>query len=133
MLLNLSNHPLSKWTQEQRAAALHQFGAIEDVPFPQLDPAASLNDIQKIVSEFVTTCVQRLEHEPPPNAIHLMGEFTFTYQFVKEMEQRGILCVASTTERIVTEDPEDPTKKTTTFRFVQFRPYFVLPAVKTQR
>jgi hypothetical protein len=53
-----------------------------------------------------------------------MGEFTFTYQFVKEMEKRNIPCVASTTERIVTDNPDG--SKTTVFKFVQFRPYFEL-------
>lgn len=124
MLLNLSNHPLSKWSREQRAAAEQQFGAIEDVPFPQLDPAASLNDIQVIVDDYVNKCLRRLEHETPPNAIHLMGEFTFTYLFVKEMQKRGILCVASTTKRLVTDNPDG--SKTTIFQFVQFRPYFAL-------
>lgn len=38
------------------------------------------------------------------------------------LEKRGILCVASTTERIVTENPDG--SKTTVFRFIQFRPYF---------
>jgi len=50
-----------------------------------------------------------------------MGKFTFTYQFFKEMEKRSIPCVASTTERIVTENPDG--SKTTLFKFVQFRPY----------
>jgi len=146
MLLNLSNHPKAKWDERQLAAAAREFGAVEDMPFPQIDPNASLDDVARIAHEYAEKCEQVLKarsdelnalSDPSgsgtesrttntPNAIHLMGEFTFTYQFVKEMEKRGILCVASTTERIVTEDTQDPTKKTTIFRFVQFRPYFVL-------
>ncbi|MBX2990250.1 MAG: CRISPR-associated protein [Bacteroidetes bacterium] len=125
MLLNLSNHPLSKWSHEQREAAEKQFGTVEDIPFPQLDPAASLESIREIVQQYVWKCEERIAENTTTesNAVHLMGEFTFTYLFVKEMEPRGILCVASTTERIVTENPDG--SKTTVFKFVQFRPYFV--------
>ncbi len=43
------------------------------------------------------------------------------------LEKLGILCVASTTERIVTDNPDG--SKTTVFMFVQFRPYFAPTAI----
>lgn len=124
MLINLSNHPLPKWSPDQREAAEREYGSIHDLPFPQLDPAASLGAVRGIVQQYVVQCIEKIEKEGPHqrHAIHIMGEFTFTYLFVKEMEQRGIPCVASTTERIVTDNPDG--SKTTLFQFVQFRPYF---------
>jgi hypothetical protein len=142
MLLNLSNHPKTKWDERQLVAAASEFGAVEDIPFPQIDPGASLEDVARIAYEYADKCEQVLNARSdelnavsgPPvggtesrttnesNAVHLMGEFTFTYQFLKEMERRGIPCVASTTERIVADNPDG--SKTTVFKFVQFRPYF---------
>lgn len=133
MLLNLSNHPKAKWDERQLAAA-SRFGAVEDMPFPQINPNASLDDVARIAREYADKCEQRLSTHAvggtesratsEPHAIHIMGEFTFTYLFVREMERRNILCVASTTERIVSDNPDG--SKTTLFRFVQFRPYFNL-------
>jgi len=127
MLLNLSNHPLSKWSPKQRGAAEGLFGAIVDIPFPAIEPMASLEEIEKMVQDYVQLCLTHLEQHndyAEENAVHIMGEYTFTYLFVREMEKRGILCVASTTERIVTDNPDG--SKTTFFEFVQFRPYFII-------
>ncbi len=128
MLLNLSNHPKTKWDEPQLRAALEQFGSVEDLPFPPIDPRASLEEVTTLAHAYVEKCRDILSKAPNDgsHAVHLMGEFAFTYQFLKKMESLGILCVASTTERMVTEDPKDPTMKTTLFRFVQFRPYFQL-------
>lgn len=123
MLLNLSNHPLSKWSAEQRLAAERLYGSVQDVAFPDIDPAGSLESVSNLVQETVHRCVDLLDSSSEkPHAVHIMGEFTFTYLFVREMERRNILCVASTTERIVSDNPDG--SKTTVFKFVQFRPYF---------
>jgi len=124
MLLNLSNHPLSKWSPEQRQAAEREYQSVVDLPFPPQDPAASLEQVGRTVRATADECERILSENAPGqrNAIHIMGEFTFTYLFVKEMERRGLPCVASTTERIVTDNPDG--SKTTVFQFVQFRPYF---------
>lgn len=123
MLLNLSNHPKAKWDERQLAAATNAFGAVEDMPFPQIDPTATLDDVARIAHDCADRCEHALnEHADESNTVHLMGEFTFTYLFLKEMERRRISCLASTTERIVTENADG--SKTTVFKFVQFRPYF---------
>jgi hypothetical protein len=123
MLINLSNHPLAKWSPEQRKAAEQLYGTVQDVPFPSIDPAGSLESVMNLVHETAQNCINLLHRSSEQlHAIHVMGEFTFTYLFVKEMEKRGILCVASTTERLVTDNPDG--SKTTVFKFIQFRPYF---------
>lgn len=123
MLINLSNHPLEKWSREQREAAEREYGPVLDLPFPMQDPSASS---QVVASDAHNTAchAQRLLEEQgdgPCNAIHVMGEFTFTYFFVREMERRGIRCIASTTKRRVIENADG--SKTNVFQFVRFRPY----------
>jgi hypothetical protein len=54
--------------------------------------------------------------------IHVAGEVTFVHHFVLLCQSAGVLCVAATTERVVVENPDG--SKTSTFRFVKFRPYF---------
>lgn len=124
MLLNLSNHPKEKWDSAQRAAAERQFGAVEDLLFPALDPHASLEEITRIANNHAQKCVAMFSQSTTdkPNAVHAMGEYTFVYQFLKKLESLGISCVASTTERVTQKNPDG--SKTSVFRFVQFRPYF---------
>jgi hypothetical protein len=126
MLLNLSNHPSAKWSAEQREAATQQFGSIVDIQFPAIDPATSIDEVKRTANEYAEKCRNIFTNtkDEKTNAVHLMGEYTFTYQFVKQMEALSIQCVASTTERIVTENSVG--SKTTVFKFVQFRPYFTV-------
>jgi hypothetical protein len=55
-----------------------------------------------------------------PQAVHLMGEMTFTFRLVTMLQAAGIPCIASTTHRTVEERDG---KKIVQFEFVQFRPY----------
>jgi hypothetical protein len=122
MLINLSNHPSADWPESQRRQALAQYGEIVDLTFPDIPPDWSLERVRALAAEFLQTCVQTTGDPSPPATIHVMGEMTFTYQFVKMAEERGIPCVASTTRRIA-EDRDDGTR-VSRFEFVRFRPYF---------
>ena len=51
-----------------------------------------------------------------------MGEMTLTFRIVELLKAQGIRCVASTTERIVTDLTDN--RKETQFSFVQFREYW---------
>ena len=126
MLINISNHSFAKWSAAQKQAANQLFGEVRDLPFPAIDPQADLNSIITIAQEYVQKCqafIQRqatsIQH--PETAIHIMGEMTFVYQFVKLATAAGLRCVASTTERTVTDHPDG--SKTSEFRFVRFRKY----------
>lgn len=124
MLINFSNHPIEKWSIEQRETALMLYGEIVDLQFPQINPAATLEEVKNVVADFAARVITLFKNRKTDtsNVIHLMGEYTFTYQFAKEMEKLQMQCVASTTERIVSENPDG--SKTTVFMFVKFRPYF---------
>jgi len=122
MLINLSNHRLEHWSTAQLESARENYGSIFDLEFPQLDPADNLQKIKIQVDEFENQCEKILNEAKSEykDAVHIMGEMTFVYQFVKKMTAKGILCVASTTERIVTETENG---KLSIFKFIQFRPY----------
>jgi hypothetical protein len=51
----------------------------------------------------------------------VQGEFTLAYALVRELQKRGIVCLAATTGREVLEDSERV--KTSRFEFVRFREY----------
>ncbi len=124
MLINLSNHPLKKWSEKQKRAAERQFGVVVDVPFPNVPTSASLQEIIQLADTYVGDCLSILNtpHDKSErHAVHVMGEMTFVYQFVHKMTEQGVLCVASTSER-KSMDLQDG-KMVKVFEFIQFRPY----------
>jgi len=116
MLINLSNHPSSKWSQAQQEAATEQYGEVEDLPFPNIDPSWTTQEIKALAQEYLAKVKTK-----QPQAVHLMGEMTFTYALVRLLQAAGISCVASTSERQVIEG--DNGQKTVQFTFHQFRAY----------
>ncbi|MDG7000268.1 MAG: hypothetical protein JRN15_14285 [Nitrososphaerota archaeon] len=130
MLINLSNHPLSAWSDAQRQTAQEEFGLLVDLPFPAVSADATLQEVGQKVEEYIPLCRGMFDDyfqtagiaDKTRNAIHIMGEFTFVYAFVNRCRELGLICVASTTERVVSNNPDN--SKTTYFNFVQFRPYF---------
>ena len=115
MLLNLSNHPSSRWPVEQVAAAQQQYGSVTDLPFPHVPPEATADEVQQLAEEYY----QQIK-KTKPQAVHLMGEMTFTFRLVTMLQAVGIPCIASTTHRTVEERDG---KKIVLFEFVQFRHY----------
>jgi hypothetical protein len=116
MLLNLSNHPSASWPENQVQLANQAFGAIQDLPFPQIDPNADEDDITELAQKFLSRIL-----EIKPKAVHLMGELTFTFNLVELLKSHGITCIASTTSRNTQEMPDGT--KISKFEFVQFRAY----------
>lgn len=128
MLINLSNHPLAEWGEQQKTVAEQEFGPIVDLRFPNVEPEASLNEIVKEAKKYAQKCCDILGKRTKANnpsdrqdAIHVMGEMTFVFQFVRKMSEMGILCMASTTKRTVERKPDG--KEIKSFQFVRFRPY----------
>ena len=118
MLINLSNHPSARWSDEQLAAAA-PFGEVVDLPFPKVDAHADEAYIAALADDYADKVIQLAENHHA--TVHLMGEMTLTFALLKRLQLRHIQCVASTTERLVTEF--EPGHKESTFRFVKFRIY----------
>jgi hypothetical protein len=122
MLINLSNHPSNKWSPEQLQAAT-QFGEIIDLPFPNISPNGDEAYIQVIVKEYmckIDDCIDKHCPAFTPVTVHIMGEMTFAFAMIDALQQKGMQCIASTTERIVNEKDG---LKASEFRFVKFREY----------
>jgi len=117
MFINLSNHPSSTWSDKQKIAA-QAYGLIHDMPFPNIDPHATSDQILQKAEKYLLE-IRKLD----PKAVHIMGELTFTFAMVKLLQQVGYLCLAATSDRNV-EVIDD--KKVISFNFVQFRPYILL-------
>ncbi len=119
MLINLTNHPSSRWSDKQKAAA-KVYGEIVDMPFPVIDEAGDEKYIATLADEYLNKIVNLSDTQSV--VVHLMGEQTFSYALIKRLCERGITCVASTTKRIVKE--EVPGKKSEViFQFERFRAY----------
>lgn len=127
MLINLSNHPSTKWGEKQKQEALKQYKEIVDLAFPQIEPTATIEEVQELAEKYVEEIKQMLGYtnvltfDDKKNAVHIMGEMTFTHNVVRLLQQMVITCLASTTERKVIE--EENGKKTSVFQFIQFRRY----------
>jgi len=119
MLINLTNHPSCKWDQKQTETAERQYGEIVDIPFPIIMPEANETQVNTLVDE----CIEKINKIGKGRSftVHVMGEMTFTVSMVKRLQAEGVTCIASTTERKVTELTDG--KRVTQFNFVQFRRY----------
>ncbi|MDR1898213.1 MAG: CRISPR-associated protein [Prevotellaceae bacterium] len=118
MLINLSNHPSHLWKEEQLEAA-SSYGEVVDIPFPEVDPEGDEAYIQTLCHEYMEK-ILRLSQEKTVT-IHVMGEMTLTHCLVNALLSKRIPCMASTTQRMVT-DKDDGTKEVQ-FVFTQFREY----------
>ena len=118
LFINLSNHPSSTWQPAQLEAA-KQYGEIIDIDFPAVDALCMPERVDQLASQYALDIINR--GAPTCITAHVMGEMTLTFRIVELLKAQGIRCVASTTERIVTNLPDN--RKETQFTFVQFREY----------
>jgi len=122
MLINFSNHPAAKWSSQQLTAA-RVYGKIIELPFPDVDPSDDEAYIQTLCEEYlrkIDAICRDAGCSAPTTIIHIMGEMTFTFAMVNALQKRGVMCIASTTERVSLEENG---VKISEFRFVQFRKY----------
>jgi len=120
VLVNISNHPSTGWSKEQKA----DFTNIYDIPFPNIDPGWDSETVFQLAIEIKHKMIKTLDRSGielyEDISIMLQGEFSFCY-ILKELleEDHYWSFVIPTTERVVTENPDGT--KTSTFKFVQWR------------
>lgn len=117
MFINFSNHPSKKWGEQQLREA-QRFGEVKDLPFPNVQPEWSSEEVNRLADEYAEILTKMGGENC---TVHIMGEMTFTHAVVSRLKEQGIVCVASTTKRCAYETADG--KKVSTFRFVQFRRY----------
>ncbi len=119
--VNFSNHPSSKWSQEQIEAAksMAPDGELNDVAFPFVPPSADENEIKDIAQKYIAEILNK-----NPAAVMCMGEFGVCYHVISALKNTGIKVVYSCTERRSEERTTDSgTEKVSVFQFVRFREY----------
>lgn len=119
MLINLTNHPSASWSKEQMDEA-SVFGEILDVPFPNVDASKGEDYIEVLANDYFLK-IKSYMGDDDDFVVHIMGEMTFTYALVSMLKKEKIVCIASTTERIVVE--KNNGKKEVEFKFSRFRRY----------
>lgn len=129
VLVNISNH---LFNDEQKAAAEvlleeekeYQVseGSMPDgentllhEPFPHIPPTLSSEKLEPLVMKYVDILMRHR-----PIVVVVNGEFTFCYRLIRRLENEGVKCYTSTTERNVIVEGDT---KTTVFKHIQFRPY----------
>ena len=119
VLINHTNHNSNKWSAEQIAAA-ESYGKIIDLPFPEVPPNFSTEEVKQVVLENLQEILKL-----SPTVVLCQGEFSYTVAMVEELKKNQIPVMAATSERIVSEitDSDGSTKKVSVFRFVRFRKY----------
>jgi CRISPR-associated protein Csx16 len=122
LFVNVSNHPSAAWRGPQRDAATTEGALLVDVPFPQVSPAATAEDLEE-AADAVESEIERLEqvHERYTRDAMVMGEPTLAFLLVARLQKRRIRCVAATSWR---ESKELGTgERLTRFGFEGFREY----------
>ena len=108
---------------EQKAQALKigNCSQIIDIPFPNIPPQYSLEEVIGIAAETLRQITEMTEYNVNETVyIHIMGEACFAQAFVSMLPLNWIP-LHSTTERNTVENNDGT--KTVRFSFVQFRKY----------
>lgn len=119
VFVNLSNHPSAQWSQEQKTAAL-SYGEIVDVPFPTVPTSCSAKEMEKLTKKTVGNVIEAA-YPAGKVTVHVMGEMTLTFRIVSQLKAQGMCCVASTSQRVVSDLGDG--EKISQFHFVEFREY----------
>lgn len=119
VFVNLSNHPSSDWSNEQKVMA-SRYGEIVDVPFPPVPSSCDGKDMEKLENKTMGAII-KAAYPAKEVTVHVMGEMTLTFRIVSQLKARGIRCVASTSERTAEELGNG--EIISQFHFVAFREY----------
>lgn len=124
MLINLTNHPYKTWDEKQKLAA-QKFGEVIDWDFPVIDPSMSGVKVKQVASEICAHLLDsgKIEQEYIRKTlwVHIQGEQVFVFQIVTLLLEKGIPCLASTSERRKINLGNGKSEQY--FQFVQFRTY----------
>ena len=115
LFVNFSNHPSSKWSEAQLAAA-RTIGEVLDLTFPDVQVEDTAGDIAALADKI---CSQI----PDEATVMAQGEWSLTFAVTKRLRARGIRVVVTTSRREATEElqTDGSTRKSTVFRFAGFR------------
>ena len=119
VFINHTNHPSSRWEEGQRCAA-EAYGAIVDLPFPDISTEWGEMEVRHLAEENAIRILARR-----PAAVLVQGEFSYTVALVERLKAAGILVLSACSERLVHErvDENGETIRESRFVFRCFRTY----------
>lgn len=119
VFINHSNHPVARWSVEQKAAA-QAYGDVVDLPFPAIPANASEDDVTAMVAQSLERILSL-----KPTAVMCQGEFTYSYLLIHQLLMHGITVLAACSERVVSEytDEHGASQKRASFTFCRFRQF----------
>lgn len=120
MLINISNHPLSEWSERQINEATRLWGGVVDVAFPRIEAKATEEEVIRLAASNIERYVELIEQYPTPSAFHIMGEMVYCFNVIKALKERGYVVVASASNRDVEKYGDS---KIVYFSFERFREY----------
>lgn len=117
--INCSNHCSENWSQKQKNSAL-QYGEIIDIPFPNVDPESTPQQIDLMAIQLVDRILKA-----EPNIVMLQGESTLTYKAVCYLKEKNIPVLSACSRRNTIESIQEDGSaiKTVSFSFIGFRSY----------
>lgn len=124
ILINYTNHPSAKWSDDQKNAALTEWSEIIDVPFPQTEPEWNEAEVAACFDAFLADVEGKLLPLGKTMAdaeFLIMGEFRYTYYAVRKLKETGHRVFAHAGKR---EVEVVDNKSIYTFRFGRFVEYF---------
>jgi hypothetical protein len=123
LFLNLSNHPMVKWTEEQ-IAATRELGLGEPAELEEGMPLVPPGDDASAILQLARDVAERAAAAGAAGAF-VATDFTLTLALVVELQRRGIRCFAATTERVSKDiaGPDGSVERVSNFRFVRWREY----------
>jgi len=121
-LINISNHPSSRWSQQQLDSAKQFCEQIIDVQFPLVDPNASEREIHQLASDIFQKHILSLP-EWKNSVVMVQGEFSLSYALFMLCKSNALPVVIPTTKREAHEKvlPDGSVIKKAIFRFVRWR------------
>jgi hypothetical protein len=119
ILINISNHPSAKWSEEQKKG----WDRILDIPFPQISPEWGEETVHQM-SYDIREQVEGIKIEQGTRPfIMLQGEFSLCYLLYEKLRNGGYKIAIPTTSREVIEETTSTGEvvKKSIFRFVRWR------------
>lgn len=120
-MLNISNHPSSKWSSAQLEAARSICWGQEvvDLPFPNVPASAESSEVWEMAAELATEANERLPDDCPRKVAMVQGEASLAFDLTRRLIAAGWIVVVACSERQVVEMGDGT--KVARFEFVRFR------------
>lgn len=124
MFINVTNYPSVDWEKHQLDEAV-SYGEVKDLRFPEINSGWSSSDVIAKAQAFAERIVKIIwESDDVKNGVLVMGEPSFSYALIQELQYRNIKVLCATYDIELYEDEE------MIQRFVKFREYSVRIAIE---